>query len=261
MLRSILEVDNSISGRYGLEFEVEGERLPNLRTDSLKTVPDGSLRGGVEYVWKRPLNKEDSLAVLDYLNNKLEDAEVKFSFRTSTHVHINVLDLNQKDLLKFLYTLYLVEPCLVHFSGEGRKGNRFCLGLLDAEAIAYLLQELFATETPSAFFRFGRRHFETDVCKYSAINIAPMFYQGSIEVRTLRGTLDRGVIDSWLTTFDNIFEFINKFEDWRSIERSVVSKGFMSVLDDIFGHDFDRYVGASTFNALSEQMKTLIVWG
>lgn len=259
MLRDYFEDAENIVGRYGLEFEVEGGDLPIIRNDKIKSEADGSLREGIEYIFRKPLNKDESLLALQEINTILEASTPTFSFRTSTHVHINMLDVPYEQVLSTIYMLYLLEPCLIEFSGKGRKGNRFCLGLKDAEWFVSVLQNLFQAGNERNFFRCGRNSVDAGDCKYSAINLAPLFYQGSIEVRTLRGTLDENVLNDWLTAFDNILEYVKNFDSWRGIESIVLRTGFTQIIHTIFGHNENAFCSATAFNDLNDQIKLLIL--
>ena len=120
------------------------------------------------------------------------------------------------------------------------------------------LAELFNQRTEEEFFRLGRTTVSPDEYKYSAINLAPMFSQGSVEVRTLYGTLNPTVIDHWLTAFDSIFTFIEEFDKWTEVESYVINEGFSNLITKLFSHNEEAFCGITTYNELSEQIKTLI---
>lgn len=186
-------------GTFGIEIEVEGRNLLQAIAGKWTDKTDGSLRGeSREYILRKPLDLDAAKEALVDLNKALTSnkAVLDFSFRTSVHVHVNVLDMNKKTLHSFLYLSHLFENVLVNYSGTERTGNRFCLRCSDAEYKVGIMYD-FLTQN-------GFRGLNEDVIKYSAINIAPITTQGSVEFRSMRGTLDTAILYPWLDVLQNI---------------------------------------------------------
>lgn len=185
-------------GMFGVEVEVEGAGLPNEILPFFCGKEDGSLRGeSREYVFIEPLDKETTLEAIDLLSNVLtHESNVDMSFRTSVHVHVNVLEMNKKQLCTYLYFAHLLEEPLVRFCGESRVGNRFCLRLRDASAKIQDLERLF--NQPKIMFP------EQNAAKYTAINIATVRKYGSVEFRSMRGTVDKEVLSNWIEILDTV---------------------------------------------------------
>lgn len=199
----------------GIEIEVEGEQLPTEVSKYWSVIPDGSLRGGLEYVYKQPKNVgmvEETLIELQntFIKNK---SKPKFSFRTSVHVHVNCLPLTYQQVLNYIYTYYLLEDILVDFCGESRKGNRFCLRLQDADGSLEYIEKLFSSTGGQRVFRRIPR----DMIRYAALNIEALPKFGTLEFRSMRGTLDGNVIIPWVETLVNIREYAKGFENSRAI--------------------------------------------
>ena len=114
-----------------------------------------------------------------------------FSNRTSIHVHVNVSDMEVKEWFTFLFLWVLYEDALIHFCGEERKGNLFCLSSRDAEGLLFKLEE---------FARDGQIYEFNDNYRYSAVNTTASVKYGSLEFRSMRGTLDIEVLNKWLST-------------------------------------------------------------
>ena len=192
---------HSVAGDFGIEVEVEGSNLYNTRGGDAYwlTKKDGSLRDGVEYVLHVPLSLDKTKEAIISLVKSLENSKLIFSFRTSIHVHVNVLEMSRDNLLSFLYLSHLLEDSLVKYSGESREGNRFCLRMKDAEWKIEALKMFFKTE--------GVRQFPSNDMKYSAINLASLHLFGSIEFRSMRGTLDTEVLFPWLDVLYRIRDF------------------------------------------------------
>lgn len=191
------------TGDFGIEIEVEGENLPNVDNVHWKTEPDGSLRDGKEYIFKKPRLLKDIPAMLRVLNKKFEDAEAKpdFSFRTSVHVHMNVQELSYQQILNTIYTYLLLESPLMNYCGANRLGNRFCLRLEDAEGSLEVLRKLFSRGENSL------EDIPRDYVRYAAINIEAMSKYGSLEFRAMQGTMDVERITTWCKALYNIREF------------------------------------------------------
>jgi len=190
-------------GDFGIEIEVEGRNLPEVDTPYWKTEPDGSLRNGKEYIFKRPYLLKTVPALLRALNKQFEQAEAKleFSFRTSVHVHMNMQELSYHQVLNTIYTYLLLEAPLMEFCGESRKGNRFCLRMEDAEGLVGELQHLFSTG------EYGLHKIGRDRVRYASINIEALKKYGSLEFRALAGTADVDRITTWCTALSNIRDF------------------------------------------------------
>lgn len=189
------------NGLFGIELEVEGKNLPNKFQKFWVSKADASLRGeALEYVLAEPLDLDKTKESLFYLNSKLTKPPTKldFSFRTSMHVHINMRDFTKPQIQSFIYLSHILENVLVNYCDDKRVGNRFCLRTIDAEYKVNLIKNwLYAT---------GFQKIEKDAVKYSAINISPLTSFGSIEFRSLQGTISLDVVFPWIDVLNNIKE-------------------------------------------------------
>lgn len=186
------KVKEVVGAVFGLELEIEGQGLPGYINDPRwQAKPDGSLRNGMEYVFTEPLGSVATKDALESLGQKLEEqgAKLDYSFRTSTHVHVNVsnLDLNVVKSLALLW--YLFEDEYINFCDRKRKGNRFCLGLKDANdgVLANLDRLMSHDQVPPR-----------DRGKYSALNLCTLEQFGTLEFRCLEGTNDWTRIFTWV---------------------------------------------------------------
>ena len=196
----------STKGMFGIEIEAEGNNIRFVENDVWNTVDDGSLRGEfpesrAEFVLRKPLNMEHIEAALLNLKEEQEDAQFNFSVRTSVHVHVNVQQLTEQQLMSFIYSYLLVEELLVDYCGLSRKANRFCLRLQDAEGLMQGLQMLFMNGLAAS-----KRYLNDDI-RYAAINLAAIPKYGSVEFRSMRGTLDTNVLLTWVKALYNIRKF------------------------------------------------------
>lgn len=172
-----------IGAKVGLELEIEGRNLPSFVSDNWEIKPDGSLRGGQEYVFSEPLGSVNTKQALDEIAKafKTNGTVPDYSFRTSTHVHVNVSNLSL-DVVKAIITMFhLFEDEYINFCARGRKANRFCLGMKDGEGVIQNIKRFFVDNIAP----------RPDSGKYSAMNMCTLSSFGTLEFRTLEGT------DNW----------------------------------------------------------------
>jgi hypothetical protein len=233
-----------VAGDLGIEIEVEGTRLPTDagRGSNWNIAMDNSLRGGYEYIIKRPIllaEVKDNVHFLRKLFQQ-EGAKPVFSFRTSTHVHLNVQQLTYAQLLTLIYTYLLVEGPMVDFCGDVRKGNRFCLRLADAEGLMDTLAVLFAGDYSSM------RYIGRGEVRYSALNLEALTKYGSIEFRSMRGTLDIGTIYDWCQSIIDLRTFSLKFNSPMEVYEEYVKCTPSSFLKKVFPNTADKLYNDNT---------------
>lgn len=230
-------------GIFGVEIECEGEGLAVMETKYWKTEADGSLRGhfpdkSAEWVFNSPLSFNEAVKAINQLSSTQKEcgAKINFSFRTSTHVHVNMQDLTEDQVLNFIYTYVLIEEVLLNFCGPSRKANRFCLSINDGEGTLDFLNQMFRLGVGSV-----RRFHENEV-RYAALNIAALNKYGSIEIRSMRGTLDIDVLTTWLCALGNLRSFATERTHVHEIHDLFVNntpENFLRmVLRDVYG-DFE----------------------
>lgn len=200
---------NVVGGDVGLELEIEGRNLPAYNFEPWHVKGDGSLRNGYEYVTNGPVLHRN---VRDHLNTlwdafKANNSRIDLSHRTSTHVHVNVTDLNINHYFNLICTYLILEDILVHFCGDTREGNNFCLRAKDAEYLIDTLSKL-AEQGEKVSFRDTYE----DHLKYSAMNIACTRRFGSIEFRAMRGTEDIDTLVAWVDILMGIKSFAKQFK-------------------------------------------------
>lgn len=208
-------------GKFGVEIETEGERLPingrDREFDKLWLVErDGSLAAnGMEYIFRKPLSLEGTAEALKVFEQNCIKANTKLepSFRAGVHTHLNIQKLSPLELLTLITTYYMLEDYFLWWSGPHRKGNHFCLGAKEAEA---QMQKLF-----EACQKRDWRHLNTDNIRYASLNLNAMFKHGSIEFRSMRSTADMGLVMRWVQLIDQLTKGANKFANPRDVIESV----------------------------------------
>lgn len=176
----------------GIEVEVEGIRA---RTDDFKywdVSRDGSLQGGVEFIsapiWGTAIN--DALAELgSYFAIK----KPYLSFRTSVHVHLNVLDISEDELCRLISLYSKYEPALFRLHSEwNRYDNIFCVPAYKSTQIQEGYNRLM----------YDIKHQRVSInyvgWKYSAMNPNSVGELGTLEFRHMGGTDDMDKLNAWI---------------------------------------------------------------
>lgn len=177
-----------VDGDVGIELEIEGTNLPagptlaDIIAPTSRAVwlvkPDGSLRGGLEFVTSGPIKTSEVRHMVGGLFDrfKRQGTVINNSNRCSTHIHVNVSDLKVNTITSALALWCTFQTCFIRWCGEERVNNHFCLSTRDEESM------------PEAWLDFlmnGQRstaRHRANV-KYTALNIIPIWSQGSLEFR------------------------------------------------------------------------------
>lgn len=238
-------------GLFGIEIEVEGDKIPTIDNKEWNSVKDGSLRGeSNEYVLNGPMSPSDAKTAIVNLTKALKKNKsvLDFSYRTSVHVHVNVLSLTKPQIISFLYLSHLLEDILVNYSGETRIGNRFCLRIKDAEYKLFLIRNWIKEK--------GFKRFNVEDVKYSAINPAPMRDRGSIEFRSMRGTLDTDILFPWLSVLENLHNISAELDVLTISE--IAHSNPEKLLDMVFGEHLNKFKFDGMINSIREAYSLLI---
>lgn len=235
-LAELLDKD-PVEGLFGVEVECEGRNLSVVDNRYWKTEQDGSLRGAYpseacEWVFAKPLSFDSSILALKHLLNSQKEAVFNFSFRTSVHVHINVLDLTWEEYMTMIYLYMLLEEPMMRKCGKSRIANRFCLRVQDAEGILDTIEYMMQTGPASV------KYIAEEEVRYAAINIAATKKYGSLEFRAMEGNLDIPRITEWLTAINSLKENAKDFGNVKAVFRFVDVNGAHKLLEKVLGKAF-----------------------
>lgn len=229
-------------GDIGIEVEVEGLHLPRNDIKHWRVEDDHSLKGreNAEYVLSKPLYYNKVEDGLQSLTEALKDSQIDSSVRAGVHVHINVQDLNLRELANFVTMYLVVEDLLLDVCGEGRQSNLFCLKACEAE---YWVKRV------GDFFRHGHiEELNTDSIRYSSMNLAALPKYGSVEFRAMRTPQNIMDIKPWVDTIYHMKELSRGYEDATKIIEYYSSCDLADLVK--------RYVGES----YSKQLLALPNW-
>lgn len=226
---------------FGIECEVESKRgeLPGFapQGSGINAIHDGSLRNGMEYVFSRPKDLKTSLKTLSVLFRFLgENSVPSYSFRTSTHVHVNVSDLTVPQITSIIYLYTLVEDLFVNFCEPHRRGNRFCLRFRDANNLYEILGNLVRNKN-QAHSHHVFQAFDQGQMKYAALNFYTLLKYGTLEFRSLEGTNDLVKIEKWLTAISNMVTVGKQFDSVAAAHEAFFNNP-SAMVDAIFTEDF-----------------------
>lgn len=191
-------------GEIGIEIECEGVNLFDSPVRYWTAKHDGSLRTKnnhppVEFVLRQPLPRTEISKALTYLMGNLERSKsvVSESTRTSVHVHVNCLNMTIKEVVTYICMYLLFENALVDFSGPTRVGNLFCLRAKDAEYWVWCISQMFLNNGDMSVVC-------SDNFRYTSCNTAALSKFGSLEFRSMRGTVDQKVIETWVSLLTHL---------------------------------------------------------
>ncbi len=231
ILRDRVGFGRKCSGdKFGVEVELEGNNLP-MNVEGWRVEHDGSLRGGLEYVFDGPKSLRSTVENINRLCKKLQDRDVLDSGRAGVHVHVNVQDMEEQHIYNFIILYLLFEEVLMKYCGDDRIGSLFCLRLRDAGGI----QEVIERTAKSGDFRY----LGTDHVRYAAINCKAIVTYGSLEFRAMRSTVDANALKTWVHLLHALKKRASQYDKAHQIieEVSILSPEIMG--KEIFGKRFD----------------------
>lgn len=237
-------VGTNLSPLLGIEIEAEyvSNNWANYKIPEWTWYHDGSLRNnGVEFI-SEPLYPSEARKALCGLWAQFKTWQPKrpprFGWRTSIHVHMNMLDQTAQHLVKMLLCYMVFEESLFEFAGPTRKDSIFCVPL-----------------TRSAFYKsfqhFWRGNHVIELLngmdRYSALNLLPLRKLGTIEFRALEGTNDLNRIIDWIGILVKLDEYCQK-SNLDEIIATILQMNTISNYDafklEVFGPKYAELVDA-----------------
>lgn len=246
----------------GIEVELEGYRgtdgqqIPRRMTQQWNFDRDGSLRnGGIEIKSRGP--QEDYRRALSVLQEVLNDMEPQLivNERCSVHVHLNFLDCIEEEVVNFLLLWTAMEGIMDTLSGD-RIRNNYCLGVSEAlESYQELVRDIISKMNSGDYWVMGNNMArpgdpigrplrpaghggDRDHNRYSACNLVRLRQYGTVEIRTMEGTLDMERVRRWV----DYLQAMKRAACDRTISDVMVAiaQEPMDALYEIFGEDIAR---------------------
>lgn len=191
----------------GVELEIEDVRQCS-DYGGFNVTEDGSLRNNGKEFISPPLKVKELVDGFKKIHANLVHSKSKpqpFSDRTSIHVHINCLDLNQEQVKSIVLWYALFEPVFFAMCAPNRKNNIHCVPLDQTT-----LCENYRRTLPLFVQKWS---------KYTALNLLPLSTQGTIEFRHMEGHKDAEKFEAWLKTLENL---------WAYGKSNILNKGFLN---------------------------------
>lgn len=235
---------------FGIEVELEGVGLLATTIEQDQAISkfwtkhnDGSLRKlkptdqCIEYVSKHPLGPTDTARSVDVLFDFLnrEGCQVYNSYRTSIHVHVNMVMEPFRVIYNFITLCLMLDELLVSQNGDHRIGNNFCLRAKDA--MGQVTSLINSIESGQGLYGMG-----SQAERYSSINFTSLFKFGSVEFRSLECTTHKGRLMHWINTLGRIKEVAKNFENPSEIIARFSQMGPQEFLYMVLGPYAVKYV-------------------
>jgi hypothetical protein len=222
----------------GIEYEIENlqvapENLKRWQIDNR----EGSIINGVELVsdpvWGTAIG--DALAELDEV---IRGQKIRPSFRTSVHIHLNILDMEVEEVRNLIKLYLMYEPALFRQPKcVGRENNIFCVPAWKSvevqQSYSALVNDLLGQRGPIRMYLSS---------KYAAMNPNSVRTFGTLEFRHMGGTDDVKEIDEWINIllqlkvaaqanapFENRNKVWGKYSDKMILSDEEVQRGAESI--------------------------------
>lgn len=165
-------------GAVGFEVELENTTVGWPNVQGWQKVEDGSLRDGIEYIFRGPASGVDIRQRIDAFAAAL-DGNVDPTFRCSTHIHLDIRDLDWMKYERTVLAYMVYEDLFFDHCMERRRHSNFCTPFLANDWLAQRFGEQVIGGRNDAHKFAACQQWP----KYSAFNLQPTARYGSIEFR------------------------------------------------------------------------------
>lgn len=221
-------VESGAGQRFGIELEVENGSIPDaFSSQNFWTyIEDGSLRNsGLEFV-SRPLASDELDVALRLFYGWMGRMDYTGSVRTSTHVHVNVLDHTMEELGAVLAAYSIVEPLLFKVCGSEREECIYCVPWYRADEQVGLAAQAINQQ---------RSRYFGNACKYSSLYLEPLVRFGTLEFRHAPLFREQREIRLWIDLIRRIA--YDSIATWGTAEAvlQAYDNGCDAFLNELFG--------------------------
>lgn len=199
------EESDSIITNDSIGVEIELEGIPEAKAPYRglwTTHVDNSLRnGGVEFVFRRPLNGKDVIKALEQLDKSFDMLKEgtgqipEKSVRSSVHVHVDCTDLTANQLIRFVLLYSIYELPLFRTFGNNRMGSHFCIPLRDCYDLLDVPRAL-----NGGWELLHKEINHPNIERYCAFNVKSLFKFGTIEFRHHPGEWKANKLLPWINS-------------------------------------------------------------
>ncbi|WNV48538.1 hypothetical protein [Pseudomonas phage Teru] len=163
---------------FGFEVELEGlDQWPEVAGWDIKN--DGSLRNGMEYVFSGPASGEQAINRVEAFANTMEQNPPAPTFRCSTHLHMDMRDVNWKVYERTVLAYMVFEDVFFDHCQPYRRDSNFCIPFFSNDWLSQTFGRRILAPEGDREKVLGL----TSWPKYSALNLQVTHNFGSIEFR------------------------------------------------------------------------------
>ncbi|AFE86175.1 putative amidoligase [Salinivibrio phage CW02] len=236
---ALVRPDTEYNDHVGVEVEVEHRDpfgpLPNNISRIWEVTGDGSLRqNGAEYVMRSPKTIENAVKATRVLLREVKkNNEIIDNGRGGVHVHINVGDLTNKQLVNYIAIVHCLDDILTYNCGEYRRGNLFCLRMRQATNVVDMVERFVETESV--------RVFNTDSIRYASVNLKAIATYGSIEFRAMRSDGDEDNLEIWMRTLLHLKQVAKQIDNPTQVVYNLSNFGAENFVRELLGEFYEHY--------------------
>lgn len=159
----------------GFELELEGP-FPHNNIAGWNIHGDGSLRDGIEYVFRGPAGGDEAVQRINSMAEFIARNDVEPTFRCSSHIHMDVSDLNISELRRLVATYCIFEDVMFDHCEMYRRFSNFCT--------PYFVNDNYLTIARQYFHQnVGNTGVFSNFPKYSSFNLQTVPRLGTVEFR------------------------------------------------------------------------------
>lgn len=163
--------------------------------------------------------------------------------RCGMHLHLNMQNKTLDQIYNFICNWYAVETYLIP---ENRKGSLFCIsGLEDGSPFDTLINSIMQNNS-TAYIKLFCGTLSSDNIKYSAMNVAPLKFLGSLEFRFMNSTTDMEEIHHWVMLIHKLFNKLSSIDPNEFLDSCLFGGSLNTLLNEVIDDNllthFDKVV-------------------
>lgn len=252
----------------GIEVEVENIKSEPSIPKFWMQEADGSLRNhGKEYK-SVPLEPEQAFSAIWMLWQvlyKASTAKPDFSWRTSIHVHVNAIEMDDDEFQNLLLLSLVFEEMMFHLVGSEREDSNFCAPLCRSILTDTLKGYFSGKTTLKSLFKTwnagGGMDAGSGLYKYASVNLSRLGDLGTVEFRHLGGTGNMVLLFQWLALILQMYRAAvlnSPIKLHSKIKMLNSTKDYEEFVEDIFGKKLMKFLVSKNFKEMLYENITLV---
>jgi len=227
--------------KVGIEIELEGvspSTLHNIADSGYWQIhSESSLRGDAGELVSTPIFGKDITKALNIVVDGFKRTrKPKFNARTSTHIHMEAVDLDLEQLMKFILIYSTFELVLFRLCDETRQKQIYCLPTYLSEATKKDTADLFRALEDKAGSTTSRILGRWP--KYNAMNLQNIIGIGTVEFRQLHGTINKEEILDWIKILMSLKRYaMEEMETYNDLPTVVSGFSPLEYVEKVFGKE------------------------